>query len=189
MSQDTQALLEHFTRLQDTFFNQKTKPLSWRLKQLSRMEEMLNTHVEALQAALLADLGKQATEAWNTEIGFLLKELRHTKKKIKKWMRVRHVSSPVAIQPAKSYLQPEPLGVVAIFGAWNYPVQLTLSPVIAAIAAGNAVCLKPSEVAPQTSALIVKLCTEYLDEEAIWAVEGDATTAAHLLNLLFHKSL
>lgn len=185
MTTDVQAIKEQFVQLQTTFAKQKTMSLQWRQHQLRQIQTMLERHSDEWQNALFQDLGKRATEAWSTEIGYLLKDIRYTSKHLKKWMKAKKVSSPIAIAPAKSSLLPTPLGTVAVFGAWNYPLQLTMSPVIAAVAAGNTVCIKPSEVAPATSSLIIKLCQQYLDSEAIWAVAGDAETAAQLLNLPF----
>ncbi|RTE87743.1 MULTISPECIES: aldehyde dehydrogenase family protein [Gammaproteobacteria] len=185
MTINEQDMQEHFVKLQSTFLSQRTLSRDWRIRQLEQIEKLLNNHVEEWKQVLFEDLGKQATEAWSTEIGYLLKDIRHTKRHLKKWMKPKRVSSPIAIAPARSKLLPTPKGTVAVFGAWNYPLQLTLSPVVAAIAAGNTVCIKPSEVSPATSQLIVKLCNRYLDSEAIWAVEGDAAIAAQLLNLPF----
>lgn len=176
---------ELVTQLKHSFASQRSRPLSWRIAQLQGIERMLNAHSAEFSAALADDLGKSETEAWSTEIGFLLKDIKYTLKHLKSWAKPRHVGSPLAMQPARSKLTPEPLGVVLVFGAWNYPLQLTLSPVIAAIAAGNCVCLKPSEVSPATSAAMARWLPDYIDNDCIKVVEGDATVAGQLLSQHF----
>jgi len=107
----------------------------------------------------------------------------YCRKKLPRWVRRRRVSTPVTGLPGKSWLQPEPLGVVLIIGAWNYPLQLTLAGMAAAIAAGNCVVLKPSELAPAASALTARLVEEYLDNDCIRVVEGGVPETAALLEL------
>ncbi|WP_113908131.1 aldehyde dehydrogenase family protein [Aliidiomarina celeris] len=179
------AIEEIVTQLHHSFSAQRSRPLNWRIAQLRNMERMLTEHSSVFSAALAEDLGKSETEAWTTEIGFLLNDIKHTLKHIRKWVKPRNVSSPLAMQPATSRLTPEPLGVVLVFGAWNYPLQLTLSPVIAAIAAGNCVCVKPSEVSPAVSAAIAQYLPQYLDTDCVQVVEGDAQVAGQLLSQRF----
>lgn len=167
-------------------FNQGvTKPIEWRLLQLDRLSTMLNEHHQAFADALRDDLGKSNAEAWTTEVGFTLKDINVTRKNLRRWLKPRKVSSPVATKPATSKLILDPLGVVLIFGAWNYPLQLSLSPVVAALAAGNCVVLKPSEVSPATSRLLATLLPQYVDKNALLVIEGDASTASELLSQQF----
>ena len=95
--------------------------------------------------ALKRDLGKSKTDAWTTELGFLDAEIRFALKNLRRWMRPRRVPTPLGCQPGKSFTVSDPLGTVLIVGAWNYPVQLVLGPLVGAIAAGNCAVLKPSE--------------------------------------------
>ena len=168
-------------RLRHSYISGLTRPLSWRQQQLQQLTALLNDHEQALLQALEQDLGKSAAEGWLTEIGFLHSDIKHTLKHLRKWMRPRKVSQPLMAWPGKSFLQPEPLGVVLIIGAWNYPLQLLLSPMVAALAAGNCVVLKPSELAPNTAALLARLIPDYLPSEAVQIVTGGAETAQQLL--------
>ncbi|MCC5854337.1 MAG: aldehyde dehydrogenase family protein [Idiomarina sp.] len=175
-----------FKELYTSFQAGVSRHLQWRINQLNQLEALLVAHTDELLTALAEDLGKSATEAFSTEVGFLLKDIRYTRKHLRRWARPQRIGNPLAMQPAKAKLVAEPLGVVLVFGAWNYPLQLSLSPVIAALAAGNCVCLKPSEVSPATSAIIAKLIPQYLDEQCIAVVEGDAKVAQSLLHEPFH---
>src|SRR5690554_4134957 len=176
----------HFERLHETFLSHKTYDLLWRKRQLEQLASMLRTHKEEFTEALASDLGKPATEAWVTEIGFLLSDINYQLKHLFKWTKPRRVSSPLAMQPARSRLVPEPLGVVLVLGAWNYPLQLSLAPVIAALTAGNCVVLKPSEVSPATAAVLAKRILEYLDASCVQVIEGDSAVANELLTLPFN---
>lgn len=170
-----------FDQLKQSFASDRTRPLQWRQTQLRALQTMLKQHAEELITALNQDLGKPQTEAWTSEIGFLLTDIKHTLRHLKKWMRPQKVSTPIIAQPGKSAIYPEPLGCVLVIGAWNYPLQLTLAPCIAALAAGNCVLLKPSELAPATSALIKKLIPRYLDNTAIAVIEGAKAQTTELL--------
>lgn len=167
--------------LRATFARGDTRDLAWRLTQLEGIRRFLNENHAALAKALKDDLGKSSAEAWTTEIGFTLKDVEQTKKHLKSWLKPRTVSTPVIAKPGKSKLVLEPLGCVLIFGAWNYPLQLSLSPVVAALAAGNCVLLKPSEVSPATSQLLANKLPEYVDQGALQVLEGDADLATQLL--------
>ncbi len=179
------AIVSVFERLQQSYVLGKTKTFAWRKAQLEALQRMLSENEAAFVEALNADLGKSEAEAFTTEIGFLLSDIQHTKKHLRQWMKARKVSTPLLAQPARSSLQPEPLGTVLIIGAWNYPVQLTLAPYVAALAAGNCALLKPSELAPASSALMASLIPRYLDGDAVAVVEGDKDVASELLSLPF----
>lgn len=168
-------------RLRACYDSGLTRPLAWRLQQLKQLENMLETHERELLQALNADLGKSNAESWLTELGYLRSDIRHTSKHLKKWMRPTRVSQPLLAWPGRSHLYPEPLGVVLIIGAWNYPLQLLLSPLVAALAAGNCAIVKPSELAPRTADLIERLLTDYLAPEAVHVVTGGADVATELL--------
>ena len=180
---DLSSGIHAYQRLQATFETGKTRSLDWRLRQLDALRRLLNEQADTLQAALYEDLGKCKTESWLAEIGFLLSDIKHTKAHLKRWMKPRKVSTPLLAQPGKSYQIAEPLGCILVIGAWNYPLQLTLAPCIAALAAGNCVLLKPSELAPATSALIKKLIPNYLDNSAIAVIEGGKDETTDLLTL------
>lgn len=158
-----------------------TRPIAWRIAQLRAMATMLRQHEQAFAEALASDLGKSNFEAWMTEIGFLAADIEHQIKHVAGWAKPRRSRVPLAHQPGRAWIQPEPLGVVLVIAPWNYPLQLTLLPIAAAIAAGNAVVAKPSEIAPATSAAIARLVPEYLDANAIQIVEGGIPETTSLL--------
>lgn len=168
-------------RLRSTFRLGVTRPLAWRRRQLQQMRRMLVEHEDEFLDALAADLGKPRTEGYLTDIAFVLSELDDMLKHLEKWNKPIKVSSPMVTQPAKSWLQPEPLGVVLVIAPWNYPVQLLLVPAAGAIAAGNAVVMKPSEVSSATSATLARLIPQYLDDAAVVCIEGAVPETTALL--------
>lgn len=172
-------------RLRANFGQGLTRSLAWRKTQLNALLDMLKTEEAALLAALKRDLGKGEYEAWSSEIGFVISEIHLVLKKIDKWASARSVATPMVAQPGKSYVLPEPLGTVLIIGAWNYPLHLTVGPLVAAMAAGNCAVLKPSELAPATSALLAKLVPKYLDVNAFSVVEGAVPETTELLQQKF----
>ncbi len=159
----------------------RTRPIEWRLAQLDGLERLLQEHEADISAALAADLGRSSAEAWIADIMPPLAEIAYARKRVRKWIRPRRTRLPLNQLPARGWIQYEPLGVVLIISPWNYPVQLTLSPLVGAIAAGNCVVVKPSELAPATSALLADLLPRYVDAEAVMVVEGDAETSQVLL--------
>lgn len=165
--------------LRATFASGRTRDAAWRTAQLRALRRMLAEQEEALLAALRADLGKPAIEAFLTEIAFVRAEVDVTLKHLRRWMRPERVGIPVKQQPARARVHRDPLGVVLIIGPWNYPVQLLLAPLVGAIAAGNCAVLKPSEVSPTVSATLARIVGQYLDRDAIRIVEGavDETTS------------
>ena len=172
-----------FADLRATFESEKTIDLAWREQQLQALERMMSEREQEILDALQEDLAKHPLEAWMTEVSYVASSAAYSRKNLRKWTRRRRVSTPITGLPGKSWLQPEPLGVVLIIGAWNYPLQLTLSGMAAAIAAGNCVVLKPSELAPATSALTARLVADYLDDDCIKVVEGAVPETTALLEL------
>ena len=134
---------------------------------------------DELVEALRADLGRPTTEAFAADIGHTKQELRHYAKHVAKWMKPTKVRLPVTVAPAKGWIVPEPLGVALVIAPWNYPIQLLVEPLGAALAAGNCVLAKPSELAPACSAALARLLPRYVDPDAVVVVEGgvDETTA------------
>lgn len=185
----TLSYQSEFSRLQAYFKQGHTFDIQWRYGQLEALLKLIEENEQGIATALADDLGKCETESWATEIGFTLGDINHTQKKLSSWMRRRAVSSPMVSWPARSYIQPEPLGTVLVIGAWNYPFQLIMAPLIAAIAAGNCIVVKPSELSPATSSLIATLIPRYLDSNAIVVVEGDKAHTSALLSLPFDHIL
>ncbi|HXD27195.1 MAG TPA: aldehyde dehydrogenase family protein [Arthrobacter sp.] len=168
-------------RLRDGADSRLVHPRRFRAAQLKALERLLQENEEALCDALAADLGKPAPEARLTELDRVKAEIDHALLHLGDWMADQHVKVPVSLQPATARIQPRPLGLVLVIAPWNYPVLLLLGPLVGALAAGNAVLLKPSELAPATSALLARLVPAYLDRRAVAVVEGAAETTTELL--------
>jgi aldehyde dehydrogenase (NAD+) len=131
--------------------------------------------------ALQKDLGKPESEALLSEVRMIVGEVRLTRKKLRSWMKPERVRTPLIAMPGRSYIYREPLGLVLIIAPWNYPFQTAVLPLVGALSAGNCVVLKPSEVAPHTSAVIAKWIPKYLDTEAVQVVEGGVPETTALL--------
>ncbi|MFF7051271.1 aldehyde dehydrogenase family protein [Streptomyces griseorubiginosus] len=169
-------------RLRATFRGGRTKPVEWRTTQLRRLRELLTENGTELAAALHTDLGKSSTEAFRTEIDFTIREIDHTLDHLTGWLRPESAPVPAHLgADATAWTQYDPLGVVLVIAPWNYPAQLLLAPVVGALAAGNAVVAKPSELAPATSAAIARLVPAYLDTDAVAVVEGGVPETTALL--------
>lgn len=172
-------------RLREGFGSDRTRSAQWRDAQLAALGNMLETHEKAFLDALHEDLGKPAMEGWMTELSYVTGEIDHCRKHLDRWMKPRKVATPVFAQPGRSWTQAEPLGVVLVMAAWNYPLQIALAPLAAAIAAGNCAVVKPSEHAPATSALIARHLPEFLDPDCFAVVEGGVPESTALLEERF----
>ncbi|MFB7644471.1 aldehyde dehydrogenase family protein [Streptomyces sp. NPDC001571] len=169
-------------RLRATFRSGRTQPLAWRTTQLRRLRDMLTTHGADLAEALHADLGKSSTEAFRTEIDFTIREIDHTLEHLADWLRPEPAPVPAHLgADATAHTQYDPLGVVLVIAPWNYPVQLLLTPLLGALASGNAVVVKPSEMAPATSSALARLLPRHLDTDAVAVVEGAVPETTALL--------
>jgi aldehyde dehydrogenase (NAD+) len=178
MATDIPRLVED---LRSTFGRGVTKPHAWRVAQLEAMQRMLVDNEDVFADALADDLGKHAVESWVTETGFLGNEIEHLLRHLREWLRPRRVAIPLYLQPARARLVREPLGVVLVIAPWNYPLQLSLTPMAGALAAGNAVVLSPSEHAAATSRALAQLVPAYLDSSAVQVVEGGVPETTALL--------
>ena len=159
----------------------RTRPLDLRLEQLARIRRFLVEREDEIVAALHADVGKPSLEAFFAEVAYTISELDLIRKKLKSWAKPERVSTALIAQPGRSHIVREPLGVVLIIGPWNYPFQLIMGPLIGAIAAGNCAVVKPSEVAPATSALLAERLPQYLDPSTVAVVEGGVPETTALL--------
>ncbi|MER5875243.1 aldehyde dehydrogenase family protein [Streptomyces sp. NPDC060235] len=169
-------------RLRATFRTGRTQPIAWRTEQLGRLRELLTAHGEELAAALHEDLGKSSAEAFRTEIDFTVREIDHTLEHLDGWLLPEPAPVPAHLgADATAWTRYDPLGVVLVIAPWNYPVQLLLTPVLGALAAGNAVVAKPSELAPATSTALARLLPQYLDTDAVAVVEGGVPETTALL--------
>ncbi|WP_396265481.1 aldehyde dehydrogenase family protein [Gordonia bronchialis] len=175
--------------VRQTFASGRTRDIEWRLGQLAAIERLLAEREDEITKALAADLGRSPSEAWLGDIASTAGEAAYARKNLKKWMKRKRVKLPLNQLPGRGWVQYEPLGVVLVIGPWNYPVYLTLGPLIAAVAAGNCAVVKPSELAPATSTLLTRLIPEYLDSSAIAVVEGDGLVTQELLALGFDHAL
>lgn len=177
--------MEFIQELKQTFATGKTKSLDWRKAQLLSLKRLLQENENAIYQALEQDLGKCQFESYISEYSYVLHDIDLFVKNLKKWNKTKVISTPVLAQPGKSRLKPEPYGVSLIMGAWNYPVQLVLSPMVASLSAGNCVVLKPSELAQATSKLIAELIPKYMDTSAIAVYEGGVLETTELLKQRF----
>jgi aldehyde dehydrogenase (NAD+) len=150
-----------------------TRSYEWRRQQLQKMQQLILDNEKEIQTALYADLKKSPEEAYGSETGLVLSEIRYMLKHLARWMRPRRVRTNLVNWPSSSTIYRDPLGVVLVIAPWNYPLQLSLLPVAAALAAGNAVVLKPSELAPATAAVMEKLLTSVFSLECVHVVQGD----------------
>lgn len=178
------------TLIQDqrSFFHSNgTRKTDFRLKQLKLLKQILQSNEAALNQAIYADFGKSAYETYLTELSFIHHEIDLVIKNLKSWTKRQRVKTPLVNFPAKSYIIPEPYGNTLIISAWNYPYQLSLIPAVSALAAGNTVILKPSEIASNTSQLMAKLINENFHPGCFAVVEGDARVTSQLLEHRFNK--
>jgi aldehyde dehydrogenase (NAD+) len=167
--------------LRRVFATGRTRSLDWRSEQLRGIERFAEERESEIAVALAEDLGRSPVEAWLGDIASTKAEAVYAHKHLKKWMRRRRESLPLAQLPGRAWVQYDPLGVVLIVGPWNYPLYLSLAPLVAAVAAGNCAVIKPSELAPATSALLERLLPRYVDAEAVRVIEGDAAITQELL--------
>jgi aldehyde dehydrogenase (NAD+) len=182
---DLTAVADTVRRIRAAADSGRCRPLEWRRGQLKAMIAMLEDNEERLIAALREDLGKPVAEAFITDLAFTTGEIKMMLKNLKKWTKPRRVGTPLVSLPGSSRLVPEPLGAVLVIAPWNYPVQLLIGPAAGAVAAGNAVVMKPSEVSAATSAVLADLVPRYLDTDAIALVEGAVAETTELLRHRF----
>jgi aldehyde dehydrogenase (NAD+) len=156
-----------------------------RIARIRRMEQALLARRAEFHEALWDDYRKPAAEVDLSEIFPVVGEARHAARHLRQWARPRRVRTPMALAGSRSRLLYEPKGVVLIISPWNFPVNLTLGPLVSAIAAGNSVVIKPSEMTPHTAGLMKRVLADLFDETEVALVEGDATVAQALLRKRF----
>ncbi|MFO7790633.1 MAG: aldehyde dehydrogenase [Bacteroidales bacterium] len=160
-----------------------TKTRAFRKSMLQILHTCVRDNLDDISQALYDDLGKSAFESYATEIGYALEEITRQKKSLKKWSRRKRVSTNQLVNFwSQSRIIPEPYGQVLIISPWNYPVNLTLTPLASAIAAGNVISIKPSEFSVNTSALFEKLFKQYFPENYIHLFQGDKEVSQALLD-------
>ena len=163
-------------------FDESNRGPKSRIQALNALERALVSHKDLLLEALAADLGKPAMESYSSELSLIIHEIRYARKRIRRWMARRRTG---VIN--RGIILREPFGAALVIGPWNYPVQLTLSPLVSALAAGNGVTVKPSELAPNTAAAIRSMLVEAFEPKVVRVVLGDAETAKTLLDAGFDK--
>lgn len=173
---------------QRIFFNSgKSKDVAFRITQLKKLKTILNENEDLLYKSVYSDFKKSEFDTYASELLLVHWEIDEAIKKIHKWAKRKRVRTNLPNLPGRSYIIPEPLGVSLVIGAWNYPYQLSLGPIVPSIAAGNTVILKPSEIAPSSSSAISKLINENFEKEYFTVVEGGIPETTELLNQKFDK--
>lgn len=171
---------------QRAFFERgATRDVNFRVEQLRKLKAAITKFEPAILAAVKADMKKPEFEAFTSEIALCHEELSHAIKRIGRWSRPKRVRTPIMHFISSSRVITEPVGVVLVIAPWNYPFQLSIAPLVAALAAGNCAIVKPSELAPHTSAIITKLLGETFSPEYVKAIEGGVETTTALLKERF----
>ena len=174
--------------IQRAYFNQNyTKPIEFRIQQLKKLRDLLKSNERLLYDAIYADFKKSGFDTYLTEFAVPDNELDIAISHLKRWAKIKRVRTDMVNFPGSSYIIPEPLGVCLVIGAWNYPINLSLTPLISAIAAGNAVVLKPSELTVHTSAALARIINDHFDPAFLTVVEGGIAETTALLENQFDK--
>ena len=177
------TVADQLTDMQAFYNTGTTRQYNFRKEQLLKLRNTLLKYEEEVYNALYADLGKNKEEAYATELGLVLAEINHTLKHLHNWMEPKSVGTTLVNLPSSSKIYRDSLGVVLIIAPWNYPLQLLLLPLAGAIAGGNCVVLKPSELAPATATLIEKIITETFNPAYVKVFNGDgAEIVPRLMN-------
>lgn len=182
--QEIQTILE---KQRNFFTTGQTLPVSFRLEMLQKLKQSILDHEADLNAALKKDLGKSRMESYMCEVGLTLSELTWMQKNLKKLASEKRVPTPLAQFAASSFQSPSPYGTVLIMSPWNYPVLLTLDPLIDAIAAGNTVIVKPSAYAPATSTVLKHIIEDCFPEKYVALITGGRAENQALLHQRFDK--
>lgn len=181
---DIEALVK---KQRDFFSSGRTLDPDWRRRQLSRLEAAIYVWQPRIEAALMEDLGKDATEAWMSEIGMVLQDLRWQKNHLKELARAKAVPTPLVQFWARSRVIPMPYGNVLVMSPWNYPFLLSMGPLCEALAAGNTVLLKPGSASVHTSQVMADMLGEVFDESYVAVVQGGHQENTDLLREKFDK--
>ena len=185
---DFETEVQQLVANQRTYFrSNSTKSAEFRLTQLKKLKALLLEHEDQMHEAIFKDFGKSKYENQLTEIFPLIDEINISIKNLKKWMQYKRVKTNLLNFPARSYLVPEPLGVTLVIGAWNFPYNLSLTPLVGSIAAGNTTILKPSELSAETSKIMTKIINENFDSNYLRVVEGAIPETTVLLKQQYDK--
>lgn len=176
---------EIIKRQKNYFLSGATKDIDFRISKLNNLKTSVLKRETEIINALQKDLGKPALESYTTEISMLTEEIKFITKHLRSWAKIKRVKTPFTFFSAKSRICPEPFGITLIIGTWNYPIQLSLSPLVGSIAAGNCAIIKPSEVSPHSSKIVADIIRDSFSEEHAAVIEGDGTVASNLLKEKF----
>ena len=168
-------------RHRNCFLSGRTRPVEWREAQLDALHALMTERAGDFFDALWKDLRRNRVDADATDVKYVADEAAYARHHLRRWMNPLHVSTPLIMAPGRTEIRFDPLGVGLIIGAWNYPIMLSLSPLVAAIAGGNAAVIKPSEVSPACADAIARLVPQYLDTEAFSVVIGGVPETTALL--------
>lgn len=175
----------HVQRVRDAFQTGRSRPLRFRLQQLEALRRMVQEREKDILAAIASDLCKSELNAYSQEVITILGEIDLVLEKLPEWVTAKPAQKNLLTMLDEAYVQPEPLGVVLIIGAWNYPFVLSIQPLIGAIAAGNAVIIKPSEISENTAKVLARLLPQYLDQDLYVVVNGGVDKTTELLKQRF----
>nr|XP_040125558.1 aldehyde dehydrogenase family 3 member A2 isoform X3 [Ictidomys tridecemlineatus] len=176
-------------QLRQTFRSGRSRPLRFRLQQLEALRRMVQEREKDILSAIAADLCKSEFNAYSQEVITVLGEIDLMLGNLHEWVTAKPVKKNLLTMMDEAYIQPEPLGVILIIGAWNYPFVLTMQPLVGAIAAGNAVIIKPSELSENTAKILAKLLPQYLDQDLYAVVNGGVEETTELLKQRFDHIL
>lgn len=180
--------IQEIVSQQKAFFKtQQTKNLRFRKMYLEKLRDLILENENLLYEAIYKDFGKSKFDTFTTEISFIINDIKYYLKNLKSLSKPKKVRTNLANQFGKSRIHNEPLGNILVIGAWNYPYQLSLSPIVAALAAGNCCILKPSEIAENTMKVMAKIINENFPPEYLYAYEGGVDETTELLKLKFDK--
>ncbi|MFC0425678.1 aldehyde dehydrogenase [Chryseobacterium scophthalmum] len=180
--------IQEIVSQQKAFFKtQQTKNLRFRKMYLEKLRDLILENENLLYEAIYKDFGKSKFDTFTTEISFVLNDIKYYLKNLKSLSKPKKVRTNLANQFGKSRIHNEPLGNILVIGAWNYPYQLSLSPIVAALAAGNCCILKPSEIAENTMKVMAKIINENFPPEYLYVYEGGIDETTELLKLKFDK--
>lgn len=180
--------IKEILKLQREFFeSNRTDSVKFRKRMLKRLKVALEVYGDKIGEAIKADLGKSYVETYMSEIGMVLEEINWMMRHLKKLSKNKRAKTPLAQFPSRSYISPKPYGTVLIISPWNYPLQLTLGPLVDAIAAGNTAVIKPSEYTPKTNLVIGEILKECFPTAYVAMVEGDEKTSKVVLAQNFDK--
>ena len=165
------------------FFANKTKSIASRIQNLKKLKSIIQQNEKKLFTAIYSDFKKSEFDTLMTELSLIYQEINSNIRNIERWSAIRPVKVESMHLPSKAYIMPEPYGVCLVIGAWNYPFQLSLLPAVSALAAGNTVIIKPSELPQHTSNVMAEIINSNFDASILHVVEGGVEVTKDLLQI------